>query len=69
MEKVFYSDPNILSGTPVFTGSRVPVRNLIDYLEQSKNINEFLEDFPSVNKEQVMAFLEEASILVHQKSI
>ena len=54
------SDPEILSGTPVFRGTRVPVKNLLDYLEGGDDIGEFLEDFPSVTKEQVVEVLEAA---------
>jgi uncharacterized protein (DUF433 family) len=52
-------DPEILSATPVFAGTRVPVRNFLDCLEGGYTIDEFLEDFPTVKKEQVLAFLEE----------
>jgi uncharacterized protein (DUF433 family) len=50
-------DEEIMSGTPVFTGTRVPIRNLFDYLEAGKSFNEFLEDFPGVEKEQVVEIL------------
>ena len=53
-------DPGIMSGTPVFTGTRVPVQNLIDYLEEGDSIDDFLEGFPSVSREQVCAFLDAA---------
>jgi uncharacterized protein (DUF433 family) len=56
--------PDILSGTPVFYGTRVPVRNLLDYLETGETIETFLEDFPSVQREQVMRFLETAGELM-----
>ena len=49
--------PDILSGTPVFAGTRVPVQNLIDYLAAGDGLDEFLDDFPSVRREQVIAFL------------
>jgi uncharacterized protein (DUF433 family) len=52
--------PDVLSGTPVFAGTRVPVQTLIDYLEGGESIDDFLEGFPSVRREQVIAFLEEA---------
>lgn len=55
-------DPDILGGTPVFAGTRVPVKNLTDYLEDGSSIDEFLEDFPSVSRNQVIRFLEEARI-------
>ena len=55
---VFQSDPEILGGTSVFTGTRVPVQNLIDYLEDGESIDDFLSGFPTVKREQVIAFLE-----------
>ncbi len=54
------STPEILGGTPVFNGTRVPIQTLIDYLEGGQSIDEFLEGFPTVSREQVIAFLEEA---------
>lgn len=57
---VVHSDPDILSGTPVFVGTRVPFRNLIDYLERNHSIDEFLDAFPSVSRAQVLAALEAA---------
>ena len=60
MSSVVVRNPEILSGTPVFVGTRVPVKNLTDYLEGGSTIGEFLDDFPSVKREQVIAFLEEA---------
>ena len=56
---VIRRDPGILGSTPVFAGTRVPARNLLDCLESGYTIYEFLEDFPTVKKEQVLAFLEE----------
>jgi uncharacterized protein (DUF433 family) len=56
--KVVHSDPNILSGTPVFVGTRVPLQNLIDYLEAGNTIDDFLKSFPSVSREQAIAALE-----------
>lgn len=52
-------NPEILSGTPVFAGTRVPVKNLTDYLEGGSTIDEFLDDFPSVKREQAIVFLVE----------
>ena len=49
-----------MSGTPVFCGTRVPVQTLLDYIEAGETIDEFLEGFPSVTREQVVAFLERA---------
>ncbi len=57
---VIHSDPEILGGTPVFVGTRVPLKNLIDYLEGGHPLDEFLDDFPSVSREQVIAALGEA---------
>ena len=54
------SDPNVLGGTPVFAGTRVPVQTLLDYLEAGESIDDFLEGFPSVTREQVISFLEMA---------
>lgn len=53
-------NPEILGGTPVFAGTRVPLRNLIDYLERGHTLAEFLDDFPSVSREQAIAALEAA---------
>jgi uncharacterized protein (DUF433 family) len=57
---VVRSDPEIMSGTPVFVGTRVPFQTLIDYLEAGQPLSEFLEDFPTVSKEQAIAALEQA---------
>ncbi|MEO6286223.1 MAG: DUF433 domain-containing protein [Dyadobacter sp.] len=53
-------DPEIMSGAPVFAGTRVPVQNLFDYLEGGEDLAEFLDDFPSVSKETALAVLEMA---------
>ena len=58
--EVIHSDPEILGGTPVFVGTRVPFRNLIDYLEHGHSLDEFLDEFPSVSREQAVAALEAA---------
>ena len=55
---VIHSDPKILSGTPVFVGTRVPVQSLFDYLEGGDTLDEFLRQFPSVKREQAIAALE-----------
>ena len=55
---VVHSDPEILGGTPVFVGTRVPVRSLFDYLEGGDTLDEFLDDFPSVSRQQAVAALE-----------
>jgi len=54
------SSPEIMGGTPVFTGTRVPVQTLIEYLEGGHTVDDFLEGFPSVKREQVFEFLEQA---------
>ena len=58
LSSIVHSDPEILGGTPVFIGTRVPLRNLIDYLEGDYSVEEFLEQFPSVRREQVNGALE-----------
>jgi uncharacterized protein (DUF433 family) len=60
-KSVVTSDPEILSGAPVFRGTRVPVQALVDYLEGGETIDDFLEGFPTVKREQVVAFLREAA--------
>jgi uncharacterized protein (DUF433 family) len=52
--------PEIMGGTPVFTGTRVPVQTLMDYLKSGESIDDFLDGFPTVTREQVIALLEEA---------
>ena len=56
------STPDVLGGTPVFRGTRVPVQTLIEYFEGGQTIDEFLDGFPTVTREQVIAFLEEAKM-------
>jgi uncharacterized protein (DUF433 family) len=65
---VIHSDPEILGGTPVFVGTRVPLKNLIDYLEGGHPLDEFLDDFPSVSREQAIAALEEAKEALIQRA-
>jgi uncharacterized protein (DUF433 family) len=55
---VVHSDPEILGGTPVFVGTRVPVKNLFDFLEAGDSLDRFLDSFPSVTREQAVAALE-----------
>ena len=59
-EQLIVTSPDVLGGTPVFAGTRVPVRNLTDYLEAGETLDEFLTDFPSVSRQQAVAFLEQA---------
>ena len=56
--KVINIDNEILGGRPVFDGTRVPIKNLFDYLETGETVDEFLEDFPSVKREQIIKLLE-----------
>ncbi len=58
---IIHSDPEIMGGTPVFVGTRVPLQNLIDSLEEGDSMDDFLEGFPSVTREQVVAVLEAKS--------
>jgi uncharacterized protein (DUF433 family) len=55
---VVHCDPDILSGTPVFVGTRVPVQSLFDYIEGGDTLDEFLRQFPSVTREQAIAALD-----------
>ena len=57
-EEVIHSNPEVLGGTPVFTGTRVPVRSLFEHLEAGDSIDDLLEGFPSVRRDQVIALLE-----------
>ena len=56
--RVIHSDPDILGGTPVFIGTRVPIKTLLDYLSAGDSLDEFLDHFPSVSREQAIATLE-----------
>jgi uncharacterized protein (DUF433 family) len=58
---VVHSHPEIVSGEPVFVGTRVPARNLVDWLEGGHTLDEFLDNFPTVRREQAIAFLEQAT--------
>ena len=61
ISSVVHSHPNILGGTPVFVGTRVPVRTLLDYLAAGDTLEEFLDHFPTVSREQVVAAMEQAN--------
>ena len=65
---VIHVDADILGGTPVFVGTRVPFRNLIDYLERNHNLDEFLDAFPTVSREQALAALEAANEAVSARA-
>lgn len=60
LQQIVRVDPEVLSGEPVFAGTRVPVRTLLEYLEGGDSLDEFLENFPSVSRDQAFGFLEEA---------
>lgn len=62
-EPTVSSAPDVMGGTPVFPGTRVPVQTLLDYLEAGETIDEFLEGFPSVSRQKVIAFLERGATL------
>ena len=62
-------NPDILGGTPVFAGTRVPVRILMEHLEAGDRLEEFLEDFPTVTREQAVSLLERANAMVVSGSI
>ncbi|MEM7773912.1 MAG: DUF433 domain-containing protein [Cyanobacteria bacterium P01_E01_bin.6] len=57
---VVRASPDVMGGTPVFTGTRVPVQTLLDYLKAGESINDFLDGFPTVTREQIITLLEEA---------
>lgn len=57
---IISASPDVMGGTPVFAGTRVPVQTLLDYLKAGESIDDFLDGFPTVNREQVVALLEEA---------
>ena len=57
-QQLIVSSPEILGGTPVFAGARVPIKNLTDYIKAGDTLDEFLADFPSVSREQAIEFVE-----------
>jgi uncharacterized protein (DUF433 family) len=59
-KSIITSSADVMGGTPVFAGTRVPVQTLLDYLKGGESIDDFLEGFPTVSREQVIALLEEA---------
>lgn len=63
-ENIVNINPNIHSGPPVFNGTRVPIKNIFDYIETGETLETFLEDFPSVKREQAIALLERAEKLL-----
>lgn len=69
IKEIINIDPEILSGQPVFTGTRVPVETLFDHLEAGVSLDEFLDDFPGVSKKQAVALLDIASKLLTSKNV
>ena len=69
-KKLMTRSKDILGGTPVFKGTRVPVRALFDYLEAGRSLDEFLDDFPSVSKTQAIGLikLSKANVLTHERA-
>ena len=68
LESVVRSDPEVLGGTPVFAGTRVPLRNLVDYLAAGDPLERFLDHFPSVTREQAVAALEIAGDMLASRA-
>jgi uncharacterized protein (DUF433 family) len=68
-EPVIYSDPEIVGGTPVFGGTRVPLATLLDYLEAGQSLSEFLEDFPTVTREQAVAAVAKEALLTRARPV
>lgn len=64
LNEIILVDPEIMSGTPCFAGTRVPVQALLDYLEGGDSLEEFLEGFPTVKREQAVAFIQRGGELV-----
>ena len=64
LKGIVHSDPEIMGGTPVFVGTRVPLQNLIDYLEGGESIEDFLNGFPTVKREQAIAVIEAGKLAV-----
>jgi uncharacterized protein (DUF433 family) len=62
LQGIVHSDPEIMGGTPVFVGTRVPLQNLIDYLEGGESVEDFLDAFPTVSREQAIAAIEARSM-------
>ena len=62
-QRVVSSSPDIMGGTPVFPGTRVPVQTLVEYIEAGDTIDDFLKGFPTVRREDIVAFLERAAAL------
>lgn len=68
LKEVVHADPRIMSGMPVFVGTRVPLKNLTDYLEAGDTLDEFLDHFPTVSREQAVAAIELARELLEERA-
>ncbi len=68
MGKIINIDKDILGGTPVFSGTRVPIKNLFDYLETGETIDEFLADFEGVKREQVIKLIKLSNKMIHSST-
>jgi len=66
LKGIIHTDPEIMGGMPVFVGTRVPLQNLIDYLEGGESIEDFLDGFPSVSRAQAIAVIEAAKLTMLQ---
>jgi uncharacterized protein (DUF433 family) len=66
LKGIVHSDPEIMGGTPVFVGTRVPLQNLVDYLEGGESIEDFLDAFPTVKRKQVIAVIEAGKVAILQ---
>jgi uncharacterized protein (DUF433 family) len=69
LDSIIESDPEILSGTPVFKGTRVPVKNLFDYLEGGDSVDEFIEDFDYISRDSVLAVLKFTEQILSQPAL
>ena len=69
IKKLISKDPEVLGGTPVFTGTRVPIETLFDHLEAGVSLDEFLDDFPTVSRDQAVSLLEIANKLLNSKDL
>ena len=68
-DEIISVNPDVLGNQPVFKGTRVTIESLFDYLENGETVDQFIDDFPSVSKEQAMAVIEMASKLMSSKNI
>ena len=69
IKKLISKDPEVLGGTPVFSGTRVPIESLFDHLEAGVSLDEFLDDFPTVSRDQAVALLEIANKILNSKDL